>query len=57
VVVGAVAEGTDPLQSARELEKKTKTDVVAKTEKTTIGDLPAAHTQINADGNVTLDIT
>lgn len=57
VVVGAVAEGTDPLEGAREVEKKTKTDVVAKTEKTTIGDLPAAHTQIEEDGNVTLDIT
>ena len=57
VVVGAVAEGTDPLEGAREVEKKTKTDVVAKTEKLTIGDLPAAHTQIKADGNTTLDIT
>jgi len=57
VVVGAVAEGTDPLDGARELDKKTKSDVVAKTEKVTIGDLPAAHTQIKADGNVTLDIT
>ena len=57
VVVGAVAEGTDPLDGAREVEKKTKSDVVAKTEKLTIGDLPAAHTQIKADGNATLDIT
>jgi predicted Zn-dependent protease len=57
VIVGAVAEGTDPLEGAREIEKKTKTSVVAKTEKTTIGDLSAAHTQIKADGNVTLDIT
>jgi len=57
VVVGAVAEGTDPLDGARELDKKTKSDLVAKTEKLTIGDLPAAHTQIKADGNVTLDIT
>jgi predicted Zn-dependent protease len=55
--VGAVAKGTDPLEGARQVEKKTKTDVVAKTEKVTIGDLPAAHTQIKADGNVTLDIT
>ena len=57
VIVGAVGEGTDPLEGARQVEKKTKTDVVAKTEKLTIGDLPAAHTQIKADGNVTLDIT
>jgi predicted Zn-dependent protease len=39
------------------IEKKTKTDVVSKTEKVTIGDLSAAHTQIKADSNVTLDIT
>ena len=57
VVVGAVAEGSDPLEGARVIEKKTKTDVVSKTEKVTIGDLSAAHTQIKADGNVTLDIT
>jgi predicted Zn-dependent protease len=57
VVVGAVAEGTDPLDGAREVEKKTKSDVVAKTEKLTINDLPAARTQIKADGNVTLDLT
>ncbi len=57
VVVGAVAEGTDPLEGARAVEKKTKTDVVSKTEKVTIGDLPAAHTQIKEDSKVTLDIT
>ena len=57
VIVGTAAEGTDPLEGARALEKKTKTDVVAKTEKLTIGNLSAAHTQIKADGKVTLDIT
>ncbi|HEY6640018.1 MAG TPA: M48 family metalloprotease [Nitrospiraceae bacterium] len=57
VLVAAVAEGTDPMDGAREVEKKTKSDVVAKTEKLTIGGLPAAHTQIKADGKVTLDIT
>ena len=57
IIVAAVAEGTDPMDGAREVEKKTKSDVVAKTEKLTIGGLPAAHTQIKADGKVTLDIT
>jgi len=57
VVVGAAAEGTDPLDGARALEKKTKTDIVAKTKQVTIGGLPAAHTEIKGDGNVTLDIT
>ena len=55
--MAAVAEGTDPMDGAREVEKKTKSDVVSKTEKLTIGGLPAAHTQIKADGKVTLDIT
>lgn len=57
VIVGAVAEGTDPLDGARAVEKATKSDVVSKTEKVTIGNLPAAHTHIKADGNVTLDLT
>jgi predicted Zn-dependent protease len=57
VIVAAVAEGTDPMDGAREVERKTKSDVVSKTEKLTIGGLPAAHTQIKADGKVTLDIT
>ena len=57
VIVAAVAEGTDPMDGARAVEKKTKSDVVSKTERLTIGGLPAAHTQIKADGKVTLDIT
>jgi predicted Zn-dependent protease len=57
IIVAAVAEGTDPMDGAREVEKKTKSDVTSKTEKLTIGGLPAAHTQIKADGKVTLDLT
>lgn len=58
VIVGAAAEGNDPLDGARALEKATKSsDIVAKTQPVTIGGLPAAHTQIEAEGRVKLDIT
>jgi len=57
VVVGAVAEGSDPLEGARQLEKKAKIDVVSKAEKTTINQLPAAFTRVKANGDVTLHIT
>lgn len=58
VVLGAAAEGNDPLDGARAVEKATKsTDIVSKTEPVTINGLSAAHTQIEADGKVKLDIT
>ena len=58
VIVGAVAEGNDPMDGARAVEKATKlSDIVSKTQPVTIGGLPAAHTQIEADGRVKLDIT
>lgn len=57
-VLGAAAEGNDPLDGARAVEKATKsTDIVSKTQTVTINGLPAAHTQIEADGKVKLDIT
>jgi predicted Zn-dependent protease len=58
VIVGAAAEGNDPLDGARAVEKATKSsDIVSKTQPVTIGGLSAAHTQIEADGRVKLDIT
>ena len=58
VILGAVAEGDDPLDGARALEKATKSsDIVGKTQTITIGDLRAAHTQIEGDGRGKLDIT
>jgi len=58
VVVGAAAEGNDPFDGARAVEKATKSsDIVSKTKSVTIGGLPAAHTQIEAEGRVKLDIT
>lgn len=57
VIVGAVAEGNDPLDGARAAEKAAKTKIVEKTKTLTIGGLPAAHAQIQADGRVELDLT
>ena len=58
VVLGTVAEGKDPLDGARAVEKATKsTDIVSKTQTTTINGLSAAHTQLEAEGRVKLDIT
>lgn len=58
VIVGAAAEGNDPLDGARAVEKATKSsDIVSKTQPVTIGSLSAAHTQIEEAGRVKLDIT
>jgi len=58
VMVGASAEGNDPLDGARAVEKAAKlSDIVSKTQPITVNGLPAAHTQIEADGGVTLDLT
>ncbi len=57
VIVGAVAKGNDPLEGARAAEKTTKARIVERTKTLTIGELPAAHAQVPADGRVELDIT
>jgi predicted Zn-dependent protease len=58
VIVGAATQGTDPFDGARAVEKATKSsDILSRTEPVTIAGLPGAHTQIEADGRVTLDIT
>jgi predicted Zn-dependent protease len=57
VIVGAVAEGNDPLDGARAVEKATKLKVVETTKTLTIGELSAAQTQIQAGGGAVLDIT
>lgn len=56
IVVGAVAQGNDPLDGARAVEKATKADIVSKTQTGTVGNLPAAHTRLH-DGNATVDVT
>jgi predicted Zn-dependent protease len=57
VLVRAVAEGDDPLEGARRVEKALKTPVVANTRPMQINGLPAARTQLDAEGKVGLDLT
>jgi len=55
VVLRAVAEGNDPLDGARALEKASKSSL-PKTQTTTVNGLPAARTQVG-DSRVTVDLT
>jgi predicted Zn-dependent protease len=57
VLFRAVADGDDPLEGARRVEKALKTPVVANTKTTQINGLPAARTQLEAEGKVGLDLT
>ncbi len=57
VLFRAVAEGDDPLEGARRVEKALKAPVVAKTRTVQINGLPAARTQLEADGKVGVDLT
>ncbi|MEX5214747.1 MAG: M48 family metalloprotease [Nitrospiraceae bacterium] len=57
LLLRAVGEGQDPLDGARALEKTTKSDVVSKTQRFQIGDLPAARTHLKADSQTSLDVT
>ena len=56
VVLRAVAEGNDPLDGVRALEKASKSSLLEKTQTTTVNGLPAAHTQVG-DSRVTVDLT
>ena len=56
VILRAVAQGNDPLDGARALEKASKTAIVSKTQTTTINGLPAAKTQVS-DSRLTVDLT
>ena len=55
VVLRAVAQGNDPLDGARALEKASKS-TLPRTETTTINGLPAAHTQVG-DSRLKVDLT
>ncbi|HET6674412.1 MAG TPA: M48 family metalloprotease [Nitrospiraceae bacterium] len=57
IVLRQVAQGNDPMEGARVLEKESKSSVVEKTTRMTIGNLSAARTQIDADSKVSLDLT
>lgn len=57
VILGAVGEGNDPMEAARALDKATKSSVSGRAQRTTINGLPAAHTQLEVEGKVGLDLT
>ncbi len=57
MVLQAVAAGTDPLEGARAMETATKLPLLDKTRTTTINGLPAAHTHVEAEGKVGIDLT
>lgn len=57
IVLRAVAKGNDPMEGARALENESKSSVVEKTTPATIGNLPAARTQLEVDSKVMLDLT
>jgi predicted Zn-dependent protease len=56
VVVGAVAKGNDPMEGAREVGKVLKADLVSKTTKFSVGELPAARVRVPAEGGLDLEI-
>jgi len=56
VALRAVAEGNDPLDGVRVLEKDTKASLLSKTQTMTINGLPAARTQVG-DSKLTVDLT
>ena len=55
IILRRVAEGNDPMEGARILEKASKSSLVSKTQRTTISGLPAARTQVS-DSGVTVDL-
>jgi predicted Zn-dependent protease len=56
VVLRAVAEGNDPLDGVRALEKASKASLMSKTQTMKINGLPAARTQVG-DSRLTADLT
>lgn len=57
LLLRTVAEGQDPLDGARTLQKTTKSDILSRTQRFQIGDLPAARTHLKADSQTELDLT
>ncbi|HEY6084302.1 MAG TPA: M48 family metalloprotease [Nitrospira sp.] len=57
IALSAAAEGSDPLDGARAVERASKVPIVQQTRTTTINGLPAAETQVDADGKVRMDLT
>jgi predicted Zn-dependent protease len=56
VVLRTVAEGNDPLDGVRALEKASKASLMSKTQTMKINGLPAARTQVG-DSRLTVDLT
>jgi len=56
VVLRTVAQGNDPLDGVRALEKASKASLISKTQTMTINGLQAAKTQVG-DSRVTVDLT
>ncbi|HSE57141.1 MAG TPA: M48 family metalloprotease [Nitrospiraceae bacterium] len=57
LLLRTVAEGQDPLDGARALEKTSKAALVSKTERIKVGELPAARTHLKVDSQTELDLT
>jgi predicted Zn-dependent protease len=57
LLLRTVAEGQDPLDGARALEKTSKAAIVSKTERIKVGELPAARTHLKVDSQTELDLT
>ena len=56
IAVSVVAEGNDPLDGARAVERATKSSVVSQTRTLTINGLPAAETHLNASAKAGIDL-
>ena len=57
LILDAVAQGTDPLDGVKAVENETKSSLMAKTQTMTINGLPAAHTHLEAEGKLGIDLT
>lgn len=57
LLLRTVAEGQDPLDGARALQKTAKSDILSKTQRVQIGDLSAARAHLKADSQTELDLT
>jgi predicted Zn-dependent protease len=56
IAVSVVAEGNDPLDGARAVERSTKSSVVNQTRSLTINGLPAAEAHLNANAKASIDL-
>jgi predicted Zn-dependent protease len=57
LILKPLGSGSDPLDGARDVDKATSYPVSAGAERVTINGIPAAHTLLEADKRITLDVT